>query len=363
MIIFTVTQAEAGGAQSAALRNSQALRQAGIPSQVWFLYRKTDAYDNTDGVNFILPYAPRGFGDVLKILWGLFKKIRESRPDAIISFTHYANIITHLISFFLGVNARIASHRNPLSSYPRLAKIIDFFMGTTGIYTKITCVSNAVMKDFENYPKSYRNRLSVITNGVPVFDKINSEVLERSSNTVLMIGRLVEQKNHEVVIKSIAKIPDIKLIIAGKGPLREELESLVVKLGVKDRVDFLGEVSREKVSELLMSTMIYAMPSIFEGMSNAMLEAMAHECCIIASDIPPQRELIYTVPDQPCGILVDPHDDQAWSQNLSLLFADQKLRLRFSTLAGEASKEYSFEASAKKYLKLIGKFSGRNPLC
>lgn len=107
---------------------------------------------------------------------------------------------------------------------------------------------------------------------------------------VLTVGELIPRKNHEPLIRAVAKIPNVYLTIAGKGELQEELERVIEELGVGERVKLLG--FRRDISELCASCDIFAFPSLQEGLPVALMEAMASAKPVICSSIRGNTDLI-----------------------------------------------------------------------
>ena len=101
---------------------------------------------------------------------------------------------------------------------------------------------------------------------------------------IISAGELIERKNHEVIIRALAKInnPDVYYAIAGKGPLKEYLSDLAKELGIADRVIFLG--FRTDVFELYHAADISAFPSKIEGLGLAGVEAMAAGVPLVSSN-------------------------------------------------------------------------------
>ncbi|MGN6275533.1 MAG: glycosyltransferase, partial [Solirubrobacterales bacterium] len=90
---------------------------------------------------------------------------------------------------------------------------------------------------------------------------------------VLTPARLHAQKGHATLLEAAAQVPSAVFVLAGDGPERESLEALAQRLGIADRVRFLGR--REDVPQLLAACDVFALPSLYEGSSLAVLEAMA----------------------------------------------------------------------------------------
>ena len=126
--------------------------------------------------------------------------------------------------------------------------------------------------------------------------------IPKNSIWLLDVGELIPRKNHEALITAIANIPGVFLTIAGQGELREPLMALAEKCGVSDRVRLLG--FRTDVSALNASADIFVFASFQEGLSVAVMEAMACGKPIVCSRIRGNTDLV----DSRGGVLFDPHN-------------------------------------------------------
>jgi glycosyltransferase involved in cell wall biosynthesis len=111
---------------------------------------------------------------------------------------------------------------------------------------------------------------------------------------VVMVARMVRQKNHELVIRSAREIlqtvPETRFLFVGGGPDEEKLIALATKLGVLDAITFLGR--RDDVPRLLAAADVAILPSLKEGFSNAVLEAMACGTPLVVSNVGGNAEII-----------------------------------------------------------------------
>jgi glycosyltransferase involved in cell wall biosynthesis len=147
---------------------------------------------------------------------------------------------------------------------------------------------------------------------------------------VLTPARLNSQKGHRVLLEAIGEVPDALFLLAGDGPERASLEAEAERLGVAERVRFLGR--REDVPQLLAACDVFALPSLYEGSSLAVLEAMAAGIPIVSSAIGGTDELIE---DGRSGLLVAPGDAEALAGALRRVLADGALRESFAAGARE----------------------------
>lgn len=144
------------------------------------------------------------------------------------------------------------------------------------------------LKDMANH-LSPKQRIEVINNGIDIQffyprPKTN-QVL-----TIVSTGRLTERKGYQFLVEALKGLSDVQLILLGDGILKKELENfcLINKLDVK----FLGIQPRNKVAQFLQKADIFCLPSLNEGMSNSLLEAMACGLPVIVTDVGGTQELL-----------------------------------------------------------------------
>ncbi len=147
---------------------------------------------------------------------------------------------------------------------------------------------------------------------------------------VLTPARLNPQKGHRVLLEAVAEVPDALFLLAGEGSERAGLEAEAERLGVADRVRFLGR--REDVPQLLAACDVFALPSLYEGSSLAVLEAMAAGIPIVSSAIGGTEELIE---DGRSGLLVPPGDAKSLAAALRRVLGDEELRQSLAARARE----------------------------
>ncbi len=170
--------------------------------------------------------------------------------------------------------------------------------------------------------------------------------------TVLFAGRLHPQKGLEVLLDAFARVtagtPDVRLVLAGEGPLRQELERQRDALGLSGRLVLLGR--RDDVWGLLRGATVSVLPSRAEGVSVALLEALAAGCPTVASRIAPNEEVLAPPEGAAAGVLVEPGDAEALAEALQRLLRDQAARAALAD-AGRARVRaaYSLDAVAAAY--------------
>ena len=191
----------------------------------------------------------------------------------------------------------------------------------------------------------------VIPNGVDVIPFPTAAPL--GEPRILFVGRLAPQKNVDLLLRAFALLahPQAQVIIAGDGPLRGELEASALRLGIADRVRFLGWIDRERMPQIYHQSTVMVLPSHYEGMSNVVLEAMAAGLPVIATAVEGMSELIT---DGRTGLTVPPGDPDALAQAIHQLLNQPSRR---QALAIEARKrvqeQFTWDAAARRYLELF----------
>ncbi len=172
---------------------------------------------------------------------------------------------------------------------------------TTGWVDRYVCVSQAVARFTAEQGKVAVEKLVVIPNGVeveayPAPNPASRESLGVGPNQRLVtyVGRLEPQKGVGWLLETapswLSQIPDCDLLLVGKGPQRPRLEALCRDLGIADRVHFLGW--RADVAEILAASELLVLPSLWEGMPNVVLQAMASRLPVVSTDVEGVRELL-----------------------------------------------------------------------
>ena len=189
--------------------------------------------------------------------------------------------------------------------------------------------------------------IGIIYNGVDIaeFTPKDKEDQHQTKLTLISTGRLIERKGYRYLIEALAGLEDVSLTLIGDGNQRTELEALAATHGVS--VTFLGPQPHEDIPALLTRADVFVLPSLNEGMSNSILEAMAAGLPIIATDTGGSAELI-----DGNGIIVSKADVAALRAATLTLKADPTLRATMRARSRERALKMSWQAVAGEYRKL-----------
>jgi L-malate glycosyltransferase len=190
----------------------------------------------------------------------------------------------------------------------------------------------------------------------PGASAVEADLLPRPR--VVFTGRLHPQKNIPLLLeawKEVARLSPANLILVGPGNERQNLEELAASLGIADRVQFTGGVADP--SDYLRAADLFVLPSVSEGMSNSLLEAMATALPCIASRIAGNTDLI---DDGQTGRLVDRPEAASWSSAiLELLGAPESARRLGQAARTRIDQEFALPVVVDRYIDLYRKMIAR----
>jgi len=211
-------------------------------------------------------------------------------------------------------------------------------------------------------------RVALIPNGVVVGppaiasrrETLKSEWLgDAAARVVLFVGRLVHEKGLDSLLEVWAALPrpgDL-LVLVGDGPLRRSLEARAHALGLGDSVRFFGH--QTDVTPFYDMADVFVLPSRTEGVSNALLEAMAAGLPPVASDVGGNRDIIE---DGHSGFLLERTDTRAWAATLARLLEDPWLRAKVGEAARQRAERFAIGDVARRYQDLYGAVvNGKRP--
>jgi len=349
-IVAVITHNDQGGAQEALCRLCKELANRGHSVKIWYLYKKQESVDPGVPYQFVIDRDACSLKDYASISFSLAKGLSRERPNVLLSFLPLANVLTQTLGWFFGIPIRIASQRNPVQTYSRAMKALDWYFGTVGCYTDNVVNSSDVNNSVQGYPWPYRYRTRIIHNGIDPRTSRNVDRsharsqfdLDANETALVSVGRLSKQKNQSFLIQILGALSGFKLLLAGEGPEHERLRTEAERMGVADRVIFLGSLKQSDTQQLLWAADIFALPSLYEGQSNALLEAMLSGRAIITSDIPSHRETLVDK-QMEAGIVLPTSKPDVWISTLSELADSEHKREKLGKLAQQRVKAFTLE--------------------
>jgi len=324
---FHACSFEGGGALETRLRH--------LGVQVWSLNKK------------------QGFDPA--VVWRLIRGIRKSRIDLLHTHNFYTWLYGAIARLFVPRCRHLHTQHSYVVRQGGMGWPLRYLLGRTDI---IVSVSNEVRARLQHLGIPDRSPDGhVVHNGIDTHVFTPSSRQRRLSGKhgaklvrLICVGRLVPIKNHELLLRGIQKINrslPYELVIVGDGPLRSRLESLARDLGLGGKVHFFGE--RKGVGGLLQESDIFVLSSKSEGLSIAILEAMATGLPVVATDVGGNPSLVR---EAETGFLVQGKPEEL-AQALQRLISDPLLRRKYG-MAGRRRVEemFSVKRMAEKYRAL-----------
>lgn len=364
-IVCVASFMNAAGAQEAIVRVAEQLCVRGHDARVFFLYKEKEAFAGKSFVNVISNKGDLSLLNYLSVFTALLKVLKREKPDAVICFMPLGTVMGCLAAFMSGIPIRIASQRAPGPTFGKIMRLLDRVWGSTSIYTRIVCVSEAVRQSFRGYARTYWNKLLVVHNGICWQPSALSKEearrrfdLPHDKLLFMAAGRIKYQKNYPFLIDRVRDVPDMHLVIAGDGEDRPELEATIRQYGIEDRVIRLGAIKHSDVVDLYAACDVFVQTSLYEGQSNATLEAMHAGLPIIVSDISMQRETLCKDDGECVGLLVSLDDPEAWNRQLTNLIESPQLRRSLGAAATRYVEErFTLKAMIDGFEQLVAQRS------
>jgi glycosyltransferase involved in cell wall biosynthesis len=285
----------------------------------------------------------------IKTLYFLRRKIKQIRPDAVLSFGEYWNNFVLLAAKGLKYPVFVSDRSQPNKS---LGKVQDrirnlLYPGARGIIAQ-TEKAKAI------FAGMYRHdNIAVIGN--PIREISGKEQRHQRENIVLMVGRLINSKHQDRLIKIFAAInrPGWQLVIVGYDHLKqnnmERLNQLIKELGMEDRVILAGKQSN--VESYYLTSKIFAFTSSSEGFPNVIGEAMSAGLPVLAYDcVAGPSEMIE---DGSNGYLVPLFNDDVFRQKLALLMDDEQAREQMGARAKQSIRRFSVNNIGNQFYNFI----------
>lgn len=367
-VIHVITSLKRGGAETLVSNLLPLLKHKGIDVSLVSMTNELDLAD-TLRANNIPVYTINFKGniykikDILKAVQNFNAIIQKEHPDVIHSHLYMADLITRitvgkrytLIStlhncdkWWFGkrrLKSRIKTFLDAFSG--RLTK--SFFVAVSENVRNMACKSLHIPED----------RIKVVYNGINLQDFILKDYKNEPINNppiIIQIGRFYKQKGHETAVKAMSIVkkyyPNAKLLLAGDGPLRSFIESEIKRLGLIDNVELLGV--RKDIPELLSKADIFWMPSEWEGLPIACLEAMASGLPVIASAV---GGLLEVVVDGGTGYLIPKGSYEQLAEKTLRLLSDFSLRKKMGLMGRKIiERNFTLEKTAEEYINIYYSF-------
>jgi glycosyltransferase involved in cell wall biosynthesis len=368
-ILLIGTQMATGGAQKVLLDQAGWFHTRGYKVSALFFYDRENLHERWQSnstfpiVNLHAFRKGAGlFANAFALLGGLFrlwKLLRQDKPQVVEMFTHDTNMLVLPLAWLAGVPVRIPTHHGLIEGFPRWRERVHAWM-VNHLSQGIVAVSDLTrQKSLDEGILS--RKITVIPNGIVPVDlsdfnrnEIRREMGFTDKDVVLIsVGRLVYQKAHEYLVSALPAVlkemPNIKVAVCGDGVLRAELEKQISSLGLENVINLLGV--QPKVTKYLAAADIFVLPSRWEGLPIALLEAMSARLPVIATRVEGVDEVVQ---EGVHGILVEPESAEELAKAILQLSANIEGRQHMGNASHLRVLElYTIDRMCERYLKIF----------
>ena len=277
----------------------------------------------------------------------LAQLIRKEHVDILHTHGYFAGTFGRLAALLTRIPVIITHVHSTYYNYKKRNILIERFLAK--FTDRIICISHAVQDfvvEYEGIPKS---KTILIYNAarVPESDESYSELQNRRASfgfdkddiVITIIASLTENKGHRILIDAFRHVferhPEIRLMIVGDGPLRNELKTYVKKMEFTSEILFIGQTT--EVFSLLRTADLCVLPSIErEGLGIALIEAMAASLPIVGTNLGGIPEVIE---DKMNGLLVAPGDVHGLASAMEMFVRDKGLREQMGKMGRKLYEE------------------------
>jgi glucose-1-phosphate thymidylyltransferase len=303
----------------------------------------------------------KGFFDLVS-WWRLYRYLLRERFDVVVANLFFTSIILRSAALLAGVPMILSAELNAYTKRNAKWRPLERFLAhfTARFIASSKDVLEATARDLDLPKEKFALNYNAIdlANTRPPTAEERAALRARygvSSDDFIIVtaGRLVEQKGQSFLIDAFATVKQrhperhVKLMIFGEGPLRTELSNQANALGLKDTVLLPGVA---QVADIVGLADIFVLPSLWEGLSLMLLEAMAAGNPILGTAISGTSELIV---DGVNGFLVPPGDSTALAEKLDQLVVDDALRSGLSRGSRKEVQKFSIQSNLNNLYTII----------
>jgi glycosyltransferase involved in cell wall biosynthesis len=360
-ILLIQTQAENAGAQEISRLVGAGLRARGFEVFNLFFFRKSESFDEPPNTFYCASRRPGTPIAFARFIYELARQIRTIRPDAVMTFQHYGNIIGGAVARLVSRAPIIANEVSAGASMSWPVRAADIALGSLGAFDCITLNSRDMAREYARYPARYRARMTHVAHGFDdkSVDLPRAEARRRFNlpQDVVLLGctaRLHPDKRLDTAIRLLAANPSWHLALAGQGADEARLRSLADELHVAERLHFAGELSPRRIGEFLAGLDVFVFPSAAETFGLAAVEAASAGIPSVVSDLPVLREVLATG-GEPAAVFVDPADTAQFAAAVSRVLDDGTLRSQLQQNARGLKARYSVNAMVDEYVGILQK--------
>lgn len=269
--------------------------------------------------------------------------VNRVRPDITVAFAARIAILVQLACIGLKQNIIVSERNDPAKD----GRSIWVKLLTNILYPMCNCVIFQTERAKSRFSYKIQSKSRVIPNPIKVYCYAANE----NPKKIVAVGRLAEQKNHKLLIDAFFDISfntDYELWIYGEGNLRKELEAYVKDKGIEKRIYFPGNIS--EIHKNIADARLFVLSSDYEGLSNALLEALMMGLPVISTDCSGVDEVIENGDN---GLIVPVGNKKLLTNAMKKVLENNAFKEKIATRAKIKAQEFSADRILEKWDEVI----------
>ena len=319
-IVFFIGTLGNGGAERVVSILTRHLANKGIPVEIVLYYDSVPFYEINPDVQVTYVERETRSKNILKnLLW--LRYYFKKNADLVISFLAQFNMLALVALLATGIPVIVADRNDPR----HMPKQVPLRVARNLLYHLADVVVVQTQHNKVYFSQALQRKCQIIYNPIDLGEKQGLALHTEKKRRIVSAARLMPQKNQIMLIDAFAKIkedfPDHTLTIYGEGPFRNELENRIETLGLTGSVELPGKV--QNVFDCIADAELFVLSSDFEGMPNALIEAMCLGLPVISTRVSGATDLIV---DGKNGLLTDVGNTEQMVSCMKRMLADAALR-------------------------------------
>ena len=345
--VFFIGTLNNGGAERVISILTKHMAEAGKQVEIVLYYDQEPFYSIHPDVEVVRIQKETGTKGILKnILW--LRKYIKANSDVLVSFLAPFNILAIAASLGLGKKIIVADRNDPrfVPSNTIIRKARDLLYR----FSDGVVVQNTGNKEY--FSATVQKKSAVIFNPVDLGEKRGQALRTDKKKRIVSVGRLMPQKNQEMLLEAFAgarkDFPEYSLTIYGEGNYRDRLEAKINEFGLEGYVEMPG--SKKDVFDLISDAELFVLSSNYEGMPNALIEAMCLGLPVISTAVSGTSDLIE---DGVNGRVVEIGNKEQMAAAMRELLASADTRQKYAERAVLVNDKLEVNGIMEEWMKFI----------
>ena len=344
-IVFIVPSLKSGGAERVIVTLANNLSQ-NFQVEIWMMVATQVEYSLSEDVILDTSYIGINKGGITRLVW-LIDRLKKDKDTVVISFMTKMNLYAIIAAKIARVRVIVSERNDPSKTIaPKYYGIRDFLYRYAD---KVVFQTDGAMRFFSD---------KVQKNGCIILNPLRKDIPDvyegKHNRDIVTVSRLHPQKNLKLMIDAFdafrSEHKEYRLVIYGEGPIEQELKEYTKEKGIENKVVFAGV--DENVFEKIRNSAMFVITSNFEGLSNALLEAMAVGLPCISTDSPPGGARM-VIDNEVNGILVPVGDRDKLVKAMKRIASDKNFAKNIGEKASSIRVKINEEIICEQWRNLV----------